>query len=87
MTPFRSVPSRVNSQIPNPPCVTFRRVAVSLRGPGQSPVLLPCMLRGVAAVCRPLRLVLLLVVSFPRSPSPVVGVPGLCWLLRVPFVR
>ena len=23
---------------PPPPCVTFRRVAVSLRGPGQSPV-------------------------------------------------
>ena len=35
------------------------------------------MLRGVAAFCRPLRPVLLLV-SFPRSRSPVVGVPGLC---------
>ena len=25
----------------------------------------------------------LLLVSFPRSQSPVVGVPGLCWLWRV----
>ena len=33
------------------------------------------MLRRVAAFCRPLRPVLLLV-SFPRSRSPVVGVPG-----------
>ena len=37
------------------------------------------MLRWVAAFCRPLRPVLLLV-SFPRSWSPVVGVPGLCWM-------
>ena len=35
------------------------------------------MLRRVAAFCRPLRPVLLLVL-FPRSPSPVVGVLGLC---------
>ena len=39
------------------------------------------MLRRVAAFCRPLRPVLLLV-SFPRSQSPVVGVLGLCWLRR-----
>ena len=44
------------------------------------------MLRRVAAFCRPLRPVLLLV-SFPRSRSPVVGVPGLFWLRRLPFVR
>ena len=37
------------------------------------------MLRQVAAFCRPLRPVLLLV-SFPRSRSPVVGVLGLCWM-------
>ena len=37
------------------------------------------MLRRVAAFCRLLRPVLLLV-SFPRSRSPVVGVLGLCWL-------
>ena len=35
------------------------------------------MLRRVAAFCRPLRPVLLLV-SFPRSRSPVVGVMGVC---------
>ena len=35
------------------------------------------MLRRVAAFCRPLRPMLLLV-SFPRSRSPVVGVLGLC---------
>ena len=35
------------------------------------------MLLRVAAFCRPLRPVLLLV-SFPRSRSPVVGVLGLC---------
>ena len=35
------------------------------------------MLRRVAAFCGPLRPVLLLV-SFPRLRSPVVGVPGLC---------
>ena len=44
-----------------------------------------CVLRWVAAFCRPLRPVLLLV-SFPRSWSPVVGVPALCWLRWVPFV-
>ena len=44
------------------------------------------MLRRVAAFCPPLRPVLPLV-SFPRSRSPVVGVPGLCWMWRdVPFV-
>ena len=43
------------------------------------------MLRRVAAFCRPLRPVLLLV-SFPHSRSPVVGVLGLCWMWRgVPF--
>ena len=35
------------------------------------------MLRRVAAFCRPLR-PLLLLVSFPRSRGPVVGVLGLC---------
>ena len=39
------------------------------------------MLRRVAAFCRSLRPVLLLV-SFPRSRSPVVGVLGLCWMWR-----
>ena len=45
------------------------------------------MLRRVAAFCRPLRPVLPLV-SFPRSRSPLVGVPELCWMWRdVPFAR
>ena len=42
------------------------------------------MLRRVATFCRPLRPVLLLV-SFPRSRSPVVGMLGLCWLLPGSF--
>ena len=53
------------------PCVTFRQVVVPLRGPGQSPGL------PFACCVGPLRPVLLLV-SFPRSQSPVVGVLGLC---------
>ena len=66
-----------------PPCLTFRRGVVSLRGPGQSPVL--PFTASVAAFCRPLRPVLLLV-SFLRSRSPVVGVLGLCWMWQdVPF--
>ena len=45
------------------------------------------MLRRVVTFCRPLRPVLLLV-SFPRSRSPVVGVLGLCWMWHgVPFAR
>ena len=45
------------------------------------------MLRRVATFCRPLRPVLLLV-SFPRSRSPVVGELGLCWMWQdVPFAR
>ena len=68
------------------PSVTFRRVAVSLRGPWTVTHSSLRVLRRVAAFCRPLRPVLLLV-SFPRSRCPVVGVPGLCWMRRVPFGR
>ena len=46
----------------------------------------PRVLHQVAVLCRPLQPVLLLV-SFPRSRSPVVGVLGLCWLRRMPFVH
>ena len=43
------------------------------------------MLRRVVAFCRPLRPVLLLVL-FPHSRSPVVGVLGLCWMWQyAPF--
>ena len=38
------------------------------------------------AGCGPLRPLLLLVL-FPCLRSPVVGVPGLCWMWRVPFMR
>ena len=41
------------------------------------------MLRRVTAFCRPLWPALLLV-SSPRSRGPVVGVPGLCWMLPEP---
>ena len=72
-----------------PPHVTFCPVVVSLRGPGQSPVLpSACCVGLLLSVCRPLRPVLLLVL-FPhsRSRSPVVGVLGLCWMWHgVPFV-
>ena len=45
------------------------------------------MLRRVAAFCRPLRPVLLLV-SFPRLRNPVVGVLGLWWMWHgMPFAR
>ena len=46
-----------------------------------------CLLLRVAALCRLLQPVLLLV-SFPRSRSPVVGVLGLCWMWQdVPFAH
>ena len=45
------------------------------------------MLRWIAAFCRPVRPVLLLVL-LPRSQSPVVGVLGLCWMWHgVPFAH
>ena len=70
---------------PPPPCVTFRRVVAPLRGPWTVTRSSLRVLRRVAAFCRPLRPVLLLV-SFPRSRSPVVGVLGLCGMWRdVPF--
>ena len=46
-----------------------------------------CILRRVAPFCQLLRPVLLLA-SFPRPQSPVVGVLGLCWMWQdVPFAR
>ena len=70
------------SLVPRPPCVTFRRVAYFFTGPWAVTRSSLHMLRRVAALCRPLRLVLLLV-SCPRSRSPVVGLPGLFWLRQV----
>ena len=76
---------QVTARRPSAPHVTVRRVVAPLRGPWTVTRSSLRMLRRVAAFCRPLRPVLPLV-SFPRSRSPVVGVPGLCWLWRdVPF--
>ena len=62
---------------PPPPRVTCRRVVVSLRGPGHSPALpSACCVGSLRSVGRCGRCSLL--VSFLRSRSPVVGVPGLC---------
>ena len=38
-THVRGLGARAPFKAPPPPCVTFRRVVVSLRGPGQSPIL------------------------------------------------
>ena len=70
-----------------PPRVTFRRVAVSLRGPGQSPVLpFACCVGSLRSDgrcgrcsrrCR-----------FRVRGAQRLAYPGLCWLWRdVPFVR
>ena len=65
--------------------VTFR--LVFLYGALNSHPFFPSHVARVAASCRPLRPVLLLVL-FPRSRSPVVGVLGLCWMWHgVPFAR
>ena len=55
---------------PPPPRMTSRRVVVSLRGPSHV-ASGHCVLSAAAAGAPAL-------VSFPRSRSPVVGVPGLC---------
>ena len=60
----------------NPPC-DIPSGCCSFTGPWTVTCSSLRMLRRVAAFCRPLRPVLLLV-SFPRSRSPVGGVLGLC---------
>ena len=60
-----------------PPLCDIPSGCCSFTGPWTVPRSSLRMLRRVAAFCRPLRPVLLLV-SLPRSRSPVVGVPGLC---------
>ena len=62
----------------NPPC-DIPSGCCSFTGPWTVTRSSLRMLRRVAAFCRPLR-PLLPLVSFPRSRSPVVGVPGLCWM-------
>ena len=79
-------PTHHQTSPPPPPC-DIPSGCCSFTGPWTLTRSSLHMLRRVAAFCRPLRLVLLLV-SFPRSRSPVVGVPGLCWMRRdVPFAR
>ena len=71
---------------PPPPC-DFPSGCCFFTGPWTVTRFSLRMLRRVAVFCRPLRPVLLLV-SFPLSWSPVVGVPGLCWMWHgVPFTR
>ena len=64
---------------PPPPLCAIPSGCCSFTGPWTVTRSSLRMLRRVAAFCRPLRPVLLLV-SFPRSRSPVVGVLGLCWM-------
>ena len=73
----RTCAERVRNCSLTTPCVAFRLVVAPLRGPWTVTRSSLRMLRRVATFCRPLRPVLLLV-SFPRSRSPVVGVLGLC---------
>ena len=69
-----------SSLVPPPPC-DITSGCCSFTGPWTVTRSSLRMLRRVAAFCRPLRPVLLLV-----SRSPVVGVPGLRWMWRdVPF--
>ena len=65
------------SRRPAPPLCDIPSGCCSFTGPWTVTHSSLRMLRRVAAFCRPLWPVLLLV-SFPRSRSPVVGVLGLC---------
>ena len=79
-------PTHLPPCLPAPPC-DIPSGCCSFTGPWTVTRSSLRMLRRVAALCRPLRPVLLLV-SFPHSRSPVVGVPGLCWMWHgVPFAR
>ena len=84
----RSAVRRCGDRVPfcaTPPLCDIPSGCCSFTGPWTVTRSSLRMLRLVAAFCRPLRPVLLLV-SFPRSRSPVVGVLGLCWMWRdVPF--
>ena len=86
-TPFSTPPPPLSlGGSRDPPCATLSGCCF-FTGPWTVTRSSLRMLRRVAAFCRPLRPVLLLV-SFPRSQSSVVGVPGLCWMWRdVPFAR
>ena len=74
---FGPIPCNKISPAPPPPLCDIPSGCCSFTGPWTVTRSSLRMLRRVAAFCRPLRPVLLLV-SFPRSRSPVVGVLGLC---------
>ena len=66
-----------NNPLGDPPLCDILSGCCSFKGPWTVPLSSLRMVRRVATFCRPLRPVLLLV-SFPRSRTPVVGVLGLC---------
>ena len=70
-------PRAPGTRNPPPPLCDIRSGCCSFTGPWTVTRSSLRMLRRVATFCRPLRPVLLLV-SFQRSRSPVVGVLGLC---------
>ena len=74
-------PHTTNIPIPSPLC-NIPSGCCFFTGPWTTSSLR--MWRRVAAFCRPLRPVLLLV-SFLHSRSPVVGMLGLCWMWRGSF--
>ena len=71
--------SHMGTVAPPPPLCDILSDCCSFTGPWTVSCSSLRMLRRVAAFCLPLRPVLLLV-SFPHSRSPVVGVLGLCWM-------
>ena len=77
-----SGPLQLSALAPPPPLCDIPFGCCSFTGPWTVTRSSLCMLRWVAAFCWPLRPVLLLV-SFPRSQSPVVGVLGLCMVCRL----
>ena len=78
-----SAQKRGDGVCPPPPRVTFRLVAVSLRGPGQSPVRpFACCVGSLRSVGRCGRCSCWCRFRVRRAQWL-----GLCWMWRVPFVR
>ena len=77
--PSQTRPGRMSPRRSGPPLCDIPSGCSFFTGPWTVTHSSLRMLRRVAAFCRPLRPVLLLV-SFPRWRSPVVGVLGLCWM-------
>ena len=86
-TAGRAVPQRKGSVDAPPPVCDIPSGCCFFTGPWTVTRSSLRILRRVAAFCRPL-LPGLLLVLFPRSRNPVVGVPGLCSMWQdVPFAR